>query len=71
MLKYHRRLEKEFSSVQSTALYRKMKPAVEVLGFDGDELRDLVNDLWTLHDNFYSGEDDDLDSSSIGEDEAL
>lgn len=32
--------------------YLKRKPSVEALGFDGDDLRGLVNDLWTLHDNF-------------------
>jgi hypothetical protein len=41
------------------------------VGVDRDELRDLGNDLWTLHDNFadgntgLGGNDDD----SMGEDE--
>ncbi|KAF8648203.1 hypothetical protein AX16_006342 [Volvariella volvacea WC 439] len=41
---------------------------MDALGIDVDELRDLVNDLWTIHDNF----SDDRASSvadSIGEDE--
>ncbi|KAG6864459.1 hypothetical protein C0991_009321, partial [Blastosporella zonata] len=38
--------------------YLKKKPDAEALGFDGDELKELVNDLWTLYDSFGGGEED-------------
>ncbi|KAG6907553.1 hypothetical protein DXG01_008539 [Tephrocybe rancida] len=62
------RTSRLFSS-HATAIdaYLKRKPAIEALGFDGDDLRDLANDLWTLHDNF-GGENNDQDGS-LGEDE--
>ncbi|GLB45716.1 putative tubulin domain containing protein [Lyophyllum shimeji] len=48
--------------------YLKRKPTDQALGFENDELRDLVNDLWTLHDNFNDGGEDG-ESSLLGEDE--
>jgi hypothetical protein len=53
-----------------TCLSRKF--AVESIGIDGDELKELANDLWTLHDNFDDGGSTTLDDdggNSIGEDE--
>ncbi|KAG6825236.1 hypothetical protein H0H92_004326 [Tricholoma furcatifolium] len=37
--------------------YLKKKQDVNVLGFERDDLQDLTNELWTLHDNF-GGEDE-------------
>ncbi|KAG5637077.1 hypothetical protein H0H81_005847 [Sphagnurus paluster] len=43
------------------------KPDTEALGFDRDDLKDLVGDLWTLHDKFI--EPGSGDDGSLGEDE--
>lgn len=49
----------------------KRKPAVESIGIDTDELKELASDLWTLHDNFDDGEGRDGDDDvALGEDEA-
>jgi hypothetical protein len=51
----------------------KRKSAVHVtVGLDMDEMKDLVNDLWTLHDNYGDGGDGVRgidDAYSLGEDE--
>ncbi|KAF5378475.1 hypothetical protein D9615_007082 [Tricholomella constricta] len=45
-----------FSSYASAIeSYLKRKPAVEALGFDSDEVKDLAHDLWALHDSFDDG----------------
>ncbi|KAF8055192.1 mtDNA inheritance protein Dml1 [Lyophyllum atratum] len=56
------------SHASAIETYLKRKPAVEVLGFENDDLKDLVNDLWTLHDNFDDGNEEGEDNS-LGEDE--
>lgn len=40
-------------------------------GFEHDDLKDLVNDLWTLHDNFSDGKDEAVGQreDEVGEDE--
>jgi len=47
-----------------------VKRKVQV-GMEEDELKELGNDLWTLHDNFTEGilEDPEADVDSYGEDE--
>ncbi|KAF9462802.1 Misato segment II tubulin-like domain-containing protein [Collybia nuda] len=50
------------------------KFAVESIGSDSDELKELANNLWTLHDNFsddggVDGNIGDDDGASLGEDE--
>jgi hypothetical protein len=35
---------------------------------DVDELREIANDLWTLHDNFAEGGNEDLEGG-VGEDD--
>lgn len=57
-----------FSSYTSTIeTYLRRKPDTEALGFDRDDLKDLVGDLWTLHDKFI--EPGSGDDGSLGEDE--
>lgn len=50
----------------------KRGPIAETVGMDKDELRELANDLWSLHDNFYDdggSMPNDDGSTSLGEDE--
>ncbi|KAG5648222.1 hypothetical protein DXG03_006179 [Asterophora parasitica] len=58
------------SHASAIKIYLQRKPAVETLGFDADDLKDLVNDLWALHVNFGESGDSDSDDGSLGEDEA-
>ncbi|KAF8225980.1 tubulin nucleotide-binding domain-like protein [Tricholoma matsutake] len=50
----------------------KRGPIAETVGMDKDELRELANDLWSLHDNFHDdggSMPNDDGSTSLGEDE--
>lgn len=50
----------------------KRRPVEEAVGIDKDELKELANDLWSLHDNFNDGDgsmQDDNDADCFGEDE--
>lgn len=50
----------------------KQRRGVETTGLDGDELKELANDLWTMHDNFTEGEDETTKEEELdtrGEDE--
>lgn len=65
------RLFSAYATAIETCLKRKL--SAQAIGIDGDDLRDLVNDLWTLHDNFDDGGDtgraaDDA-ANVFGEDE--
>lgn len=44
-----------------------------IIGLDLDDLKDLGNDLWTIHDNYSDGTDATLGTGgedTLGEDEA-
>ena len=49
----------------------KRRPVAEAVGIDIDELKELANGLWSLHDNFQDGESrpSDPDGDIWGEDE--
>jgi len=50
----------------------KRRPTSEAVGIDSDELKELANDLWSMHDNFLDGGDGTQqggDVDSLGEDE--
>jgi hypothetical protein len=47
----------------------RRKTAVENSGIDLDEMGDLANDLWTLHDNAGGDADGKSDTDVLGEDE--
>lgn len=65
------KLFSRYATSIETCLSRKF--ALESIGSDADELKELANDLWTLHDNF--GDDGGggatlgNDGDSFGEDE--
>ena len=48
----------------------KRWPIEETVGIDADELKELANGLWSLHDNFQDGSrPGDSDTDILGEDE--
>lgn len=52
---------------------RRNHRLLKVLDLDVDEIRGLVNDLWTIHDDYAEGEDRPASASadSLGEDEEV
>ncbi|KAG6817850.1 hypothetical protein H0H87_001682 [Tephrocybe sp. NHM501043] len=48
--------------------YLRRKPSVEALGYNGDDLRELVDDLWNLHDDHGEGDNTDREDTEAGED---
>lgn len=50
----------------------KRRPTAEAVGIDKDGLKELANDLWSLHDKFNDGDEfraGDNDAEFLGEDE--
>lgn len=48
---------KDYASFLDTSL-RRRTAGIMSMDVDVDEIRDLVNDLWTIHDRYPAGGDD-------------
>lgn len=58
-----------YSTAISECLRKKIVVEEEKIGIEADDLKDLLNDLWTLYDNFSDGRMPEDDGDNLGEDE--